>query len=562
MINWLRSYELHFARLIFIAVAVAYFVRNFFGVSVGDEALLVTIADFPRIGARWFVDEMTVQTTGSILLSPFVTVYTSLFGTTGVFLFSRIVYWLVAVGASWLMGAFLSRFWPRPVSLLFGALTIAFVPHGMSCLSYNSLGMLFYGLGTALTLAAVREARPKLALWGGFSWVVAVFAYPTALLTFFLFCATLVVPWIRMRERRRIFARFALGLLIPSAILVAVLLRAGVENIAQTVELSRQFNMPFNPIKFPDAWSVYKAYWPPVWLTLSLIALWVLLAFVKPSWTVVIYPTLLCAYIFLGGKGEQSYLQALWPIAQVMVAPGLVLAWRTLDGDQRGLVVHFFIPAVFGSLVAAATSRLTVYNMAGTAIFATMIGGLIVGRKNNMATWVTGLILLTFTVVSQWHRPYEDDPIAKLNFQMPSGPFKYLWTHKLKGQGILAVEDELKLLPSTGTVFFQDHFPAGFLMTELKPLGPTINMLPAFLHPEARPIFANLFSNTKYWPDYVIDFRGFPISTNNSYFYRDSLEENPTSAKMKEDPFYNFFVRAAGYKIIKDRSLFRVLKRP
>jgi len=556
--------EQRVAKIIFALVCCAYFVRSFFGVSIGDEALLVAIADFPRLGARWFVDEMSVQTTGSILISPFISLYTALFGTTGVFLFSRLLYFVVSVAAALATARFFARYTHPPAALLLGALMVAYVPHGMSCLSYNSIGMMFFGLGTMLTLSGIFDQNRKQCFWGGFCWVIGVFAYPTAIITFGVFCLSLALLFLRRKELLGGFIKpFFIGLTVPSAVLIGVLLSCGIGNILKAVELSKHFNLPFDLIKLPDAIAVYISYWPPWWLTVPLMAAWLVSIVKFPRWSAWGFAVLLLAYIFLGGTGEKAYLQAMWPIAETMVLPGLILAWRGLDKNSRAPVLHFFIPAVFGSLIAMMTSRLTVYNMAGTAIFATMVGAAVLSRKDKWAAWATALTLLGFTCYSQWPRLYEDDVITKLDFEMKDGPFKYLRTNQHKGGAINTIQAEVKHLPLNGTILFQDHFPAGYLMTELRPLGPTINILPMFLHPEARPIFLKMFTENKaYWPDYVVELRGFPMSAKHAYYYRDNLTEWPTSEKMKGDPFYNFFVLHGAYKLVKDFNLFRILKRP
>ena len=66
-------------------------------------------------------------------------------------------------------------------------------------------------------------------------------------------------------------------------------------------------------------------------------------------------------------------------------------------------MIAFIVPAIVGSLVSWMTSRMTIYNMHGTAIFAALATAALAGQKARIAGWSIALVLLTFTFMTQFH---------------------------------------------------------------------------------------------------------------------------------------------------------------
>ncbi len=546
---------------IFAGVVIAGIYRLFFGISVADEAQYTAFTYFPTIGARWFVDDYTIQLTSAILVSPFVTVYAFFFGTEALTLYTRLLYLTSATATALLTAKFLSRFCRWTVALVLGSVLVAYVPFGMACLNYNTMGSQYFGVAAILSLMGLMDGRRSYSFWGGVFWVLCVFSYPTAMITFFIFSAIITVLFYKKKNWLKGFVKpFFLGLIAPSVILVGVLLWLGIGNIQKAVELSRTVNMPFQAYKILFGLELLSTYLPPWWLVGLILTSWVALIIVRPQWSFLGFVAFLLAYIFMGGKSEGAFGSILWPMTEVLILIVAAQHWRQMNEFSRVVVIGFVVPAICGSIVAWMTSRMTIYNMHGTAIFAAVGTVALAAQRARVAGWSLALILLTFTLKTQFTQSYEDDPPAKLSYTVASGPFRFLHTNPRKGEVIETLQKDLKTLPEYGSILFKDHFPAGFLMTSLRPRGPYINILPAFIHFRERGGYYNLFQNKDYFTDYVVEFRYFPMSEEN-WYYMDVDPENPTQELFKQDPFHNFFMKSGEYQVILDRGVYRILKR-
>jgi hypothetical protein len=546
---------------IFAAVCVAGIYRLFLGVSVADEAQYVALADFPRHGLLWFFHDATIQTSSAIILSPFITLYTALFGTEGVVVFSRILYFLSALATGLITARFLTNLVRWPVALVLGASVVAYVPFGMAILCYITMGSQYFAIGSMSALTAFMEKKGRLAALGGVFWVLCVFAYPTAMLTFFVFVALLA--WRFRGEKRKVFPiaiRFAGGLIVPTVILVGVLLWCGIDNIQRAVQLSTPYNMPFQTHKIWFGIGLIASYMPPWWLVLGILAIWGALIMWRPTFAPFGLFLALTTFLFFGATSENSRGPIMWIFLMMMLPMVLVQQWRSLTKQERTILLCLVAPAIVGSIVAWMTSRMTIYNMHGTGIFAALSIAALASARQKIPGWILAITVVVATLFFQFKAPYEDAAVPDLTYRISEGPFKFLYTNPKKGEVIESVQSDLNSLPDSGTILFKDHFPAGALMTELKPLGPNMNILPAFLHPEARPFYFDFFQDRQYFPDYIVEFRYFPMGGEN-WFYMDEDLDNPQSDLFKWDPFHNFFMKSGEYSVLVDRNVYRILKR-
>jgi hypothetical protein len=555
-----RSAEGLAAIAIFGAVVLAGIFRLFMGISVADEAEYAAFADFPRHGLRFFEVEVTIQQTSAILLSPFVLAYTSMFGTEGLILFSRFLYLISATTTGLITAKFLSQVVRWPVALLLGSVVVAYVPFGMAILCYITMGSQYFAIAAIASISAFDRNKKWLAAAGGVFWVLCVFAYPTAMITFALFTAILAL-WFRTDKKRRTLALpYLAGLVVPSIILVGVLLWCGIDNIKRGVEFSAPANMPFQTYKILFGINLIASYLPPVWMMALGVAIWGALWKWKPDLQYLGIAALIAAYIFFGGQSESSFGSILWVYLMLLLPLAVIPKWKKMSTKERTMFVAFTVPAIVGSIVAWMTSRMTVYNMHGTGIFAGLSMLAFVAGRGRAQGWLLSLIVLSATLFYQFRGPYEDAGYPYLTYQVSDGPFKFLYTNPKKGEVIETLQRDLKSLPDTGTIFFKDHFPAGAMMTNLKPKGPTINLLPAFIHPEMRGIYAETFRDRGLFTDYIVEFRYFPMSGEN-WIYMDEDLDNPKSQLFQWDPFHNFFMKSGEYDVILDRGVYRILKR-
>jgi hypothetical protein len=282
---------------------VASFFRLHIGLSIADEALYTTLAYLPLLGGKWFVHDMTIQTTTAILIYPFMYIYDNFFGTEGVMLFARYLYFVMSVVTSGFTFLFLKRYCRWTVALLLAGIIVCFVPHNMICLNYNSLGSQFFGLACMTTILALDTHSKKMSLLSGFFWVLCVYSYPTMILLFFITNA-----FVALRARgapnflHSFLKPYFLGLVVPGLFLVSILLLQGIENIKAAVVFSNHFNMPGQFWKLAYAFKMYWIYLPPPWILLLVFALWGFLEYKKHPTSPFCLILFLILYFILGGN--------------------------------------------------------------------------------------------------------------------------------------------------------------------------------------------------------------------------------------------------------------------
>jgi len=219
-------------------VAVAFTWRRLFlGTDLNDEGFYVALPYRMALGARPFVDEMTVLQTAQFFVYPFVKAYVWLRGgDVGIVLFTRHLYLVWTVGVSLLACLSLKRLLRWEHALTASLVCTTFVYISTTNLSYNTLGAGLLVIGMALGARAVAGE-------GGSGWLVAAgvaqglaaFAYPTLLLALPVTGVCLVLA---IGERRRRAAASWLcgvaGTLAAEGLLVASF---GPGNVARSARL-------------------------------------------------------------------------------------------------------------------------------------------------------------------------------------------------------------------------------------------------------------------------------------------------------------------------------------
>lgn len=551
--NKVSKVEASFSIGIYVFVLWLCYFRIYTGISIADEPLYTALAYLPRLGGEWFVHDMTIQTTTAILLSPLVLAYDYFFGVEGIMLFTRHLYFFFSLFTSAFTFYFLRQYCRWTAALLLAGVVVAFVPHNMICLNYNSMGCHFFGLAVMASLLSIGQQSQKFAFASGVFWVLCVYSYPTLMLLFLLFCFLFYL--INRSEdfvRTRFLKPFLLGLLIPGVILLSVLIYLGLDNIKQAVEFSNHFNMPGQFWKLSYAYTLLMDSLPPGWILLLVFAIWFWLEKRAPQYAVACFVAFLLLFLALGAQKEGVRTHLLWPLVIMLI----VYPWmnrKALSRNELRLIQILVVPAIAGVLVTCLTSRMTLYNTYITGLFGALATVALIIRHHVKAAWIVSLIILGATVFYYYDVVYEEGDYSTLNYTVQTGPLKGLETSKARGEFIESIQRDIQSIPLDASIMFKDHFPIGYLMSHRKPLGPTINILPTFWHPEARPLYVDIFRAQKYHADFIVELRYFPVHSQARWVFWDPDRDE------KDDPFYNYFLRTNNYKIGLDRGAYRIL---
>jgi len=119
-------------------------------------------------------------------------------------------------------------------------------------------------------------------------------------------------------------------------------------------------------------------------------------------------------------------------------------------------------------------------------------------------------------VLDLWRNVYRDGPIGLMSERVERGPFAGLWTtpsHRALAEGM--ARDIARLRGRSQSVLFYDYFPAGYLMSDLRPRTPALWMFSSsrrwWGNEEIRDIYARSFEDPEQLPDLVVRMRVVPL---------------------------------------------------
>ena len=206
--------------------------RLFLGIDLNDEGFYVAVPYRFALGARPFVDEMSVLQTAQFFVYPFVKLYVWLSGgADGLVLFTRHLYlaWVALVSLIACLGLKKVVRWEYALAASLVCVTFVFV--STTNLSYNTLGAGLLVIGMALgARAVVGGGRDRWLAAAGVAQALAVLAYPTLILALpvVAVCLGSSVPGRRRRGALRAWALGAGATLLAEALLLASF---GVSNV-------------------------------------------------------------------------------------------------------------------------------------------------------------------------------------------------------------------------------------------------------------------------------------------------------------------------------------------
>ncbi len=215
-----------------VALAVTWR-RLFLGVDLSDEGFYVAVPYRMALGARPFVDEMSMLQTAGFFVYPFVKLYVWLTGgADGIVLFTRHLYlaWVAFVALLAWLGLRTVVRWEHALAASFVCVTFVFV--STTNLSYNTLGAGLLAIGMALgARGATGRGGERRLMGAGIAQALAVLAYPTlvAALPVTAVCLALCTTG-RRRRALRAWAIGAGATLAAEALLLAGL---GVANVVR-----------------------------------------------------------------------------------------------------------------------------------------------------------------------------------------------------------------------------------------------------------------------------------------------------------------------------------------
>jgi hypothetical protein len=470
-------------RVLLVVAALLAYVRLFIAVDVTDESFYNSLPYSFSLGLRPYRDELNITQNAGILLAPLYHLYHAVFqSSTGLVLFNRHLYVGFVALCSFLTFRVAAARVDRNFARLLAAFVLTFSYFNIPALSYNTLGALFLFLGL-LQLLSQTESEPRKqarAIFGAnVCFMLATFAHPSFLTA--SLAALIASWWLNPAGRRAWIASVALGALGALVFLFSF----GADAINDSLAYARTYGydlktsggrivevlrgqsrvgarafagvtgllaLPFLPVREQSS---LRRILP--WLVggVTAIGLFLLHRLVAPTQ----FPTTATLLVLCIG--------ALLPVA---------LYFHPDRNQARIFAIAILLPcSVGGSTLAVFSSNGFIASMLAlfpAAVTCLLCLGQIAEARGRATEALIGLVLLlAFSCVSLIERSYRDAPFDRgARAAFASGPFAGLITTEANARSIAALQTDLRSLEGTArTLFVYDNYPAGYLLSNLRP---------------------------------------------------------------------------------------------
>jgi len=208
-----------------------------------------------------------------------------------------------------------------------------------------------------------------------------------------------------------------------------------------------------------------------------------------------------------------------------LIAPVFAyLLWnREVTRDLFRLVwIPSFIAGLVVSWLSGNSARMGAIGMLPAAIVSLVLLASVLSWRNADASQhrrsdtirgsvVIGLVLCVF-LVNQFVGLYRDDPLENLTVDIREGPYKGIFTTKGRDMFLTALSSDIRAIAKQDDkILFFDDFPAGYLMSNLRPATPTVWLNPTSAYPTVdRTINEKYYARRGVQPNLVVMLKKIP----------------------------------------------------
>jgi len=530
---------------VFGVAALAVYARLFFGADLTDESFYVALPYSFTLGHRPFVDELAVHQFAALLVRPVVDGYLAVVGSAaGLVLFLRHLYFACSIGCALLFRSYAQNFVGKGPATLLAAISVAYVPFHIPSLSYNTVAYLGLFSGTVLLASACLPGRHSSRLFAGTLLLgVATFAYPTLVVVTIPALALALAAFCLSRDRelwRAALVFVALGGSMAAGWAAWQLVHHDAfAQVPRMLELSdamgQQGGGSVKLLKlFIEArlqglyivllllllaglastllWRPARSFALPACLLLGPALLFIdrfFEDFTEPYTSApFVFTTIAPAALAFLAVSRRSLPRPHWvSLALVIVPPllaGAAIAWASANGLRNATLG--LMPAALASLMGLGICIPT--DSEPQAGAPTSVSP----AKPGLAFSLLLTSLLAFQLVQLWTEVYRDSPIVALTEPVAQGAWQGLRTTPRRRELIAGMEEDLERVRGDAeSVLFLDYFPAGYLMSDLRPRTPALWLFPGLNRYQGtralRRIYAQAFEDPQQLPDLVVDMR-------------------------------------------------------
>lgn len=215
-----------------LAVLALAALRATIGTSLADDSYYAVVPLRLAQGARLLVDELSVQSIGSVFAVPFVWAWTRVVGLTGIVPATQVFYVGVAAIAGFVSYRLLRPTLRPAVAGLAVAVPLLAPNLHIFAVTYNTMSSILFTLAVVLGSSAMRDRRPGLAAASGACLALGSMAYPPFGVAAVVLFATFA--W-QARARRLVLPMLAAALGVGGLAAAALLLPLSADDVRRAV---------------------------------------------------------------------------------------------------------------------------------------------------------------------------------------------------------------------------------------------------------------------------------------------------------------------------------------
>lgn len=471
--------------IFFLLAVMLTYCRLYLGVDFTDESFYVALPYRFVLGDRPFIDDHSIAQSAGLLLIPFIRFYHFLFpSNAALILFVRHLYFLFYLGITLLAARVLKEKCSEGISLFCASFLLLFIPYGIPSLSYNTLGAGLFFTGALWACARIGRSGPWM-FGTGVLQALAIVAYPPLIPASVVFTVCLFVAMPNLRKRAALI--YPSGFVFTFLVLffsVEAQVKDYFEVLHSVLKSAPSTGHSFGEDKIQFLIECFLGSLPPVLPLLGVGALSLLARYFKK--TQKIFGKELPVFLFIlilfsstrasqGGGGQSHY------ITYSVLLGFLFLPFLKKDAFFKKLFICLFLPCLIAGLCMSFASNNAI-SASSTALilpFVLLQAFLFLSFESESeilpkraAVFFLLPLFLNFVILARFQRGtiFQDDPPATLAHRVKHGPFKGLKTTPEKARYLEEMQTALKKSQGvSGKIRFMPHFPAGYLMTSLRP---------------------------------------------------------------------------------------------
>lgn len=459
--------------------------RALFGFCWSDESFYLTFSDRLWKGQQLITDEWHPVQFYAVIVHPFLTVYRFFFGTTGMYLFLRLLYVAFAFGVSLYLYNTLARMSSSGAALLCACLYLTYSRGDIWGVSYYNLFLSLALLSACLALRDVEttgKGRDICLLFSGVCLAGSVLCVPYFAPFVIVF---LVIVFFSQYRKDALWA--AAGIAAAAVAFIICFLpkdmKAVLENLLYIFSDPEHTTGPVKNL-LQGLSNVVFMYRKEIILTVTAVLLVILSAKTKlPVNSVcMLVLSIGAAVSFYCHRGEETGFANYTLV--LFCLPLLALSWAHRLISVRVLLIRILGIFMMISLGLSSNTRAIAFT-SGLTIYA--IGMVLQleyltreNREHSFRGWVTGLVCVTLllTLNTRITKVYRDGPLETLNTPMSEGPAAGIRTtpeHAQQYQKLLTMLQELNNIYSPENhIFISKLMPWGYPVSDFKCGAPTV----------------------------------------------------------------------------------------